>query len=443
MFNLPEDFLHFIWRSLHFDSRNLATTQNQSVHIQYVGSWNHDQGPDFLEAKLKLDGLALHGHVELHIKSDDWYAHKHHLDPNYNGVVLHVVWEKGKRAVIREDGTEIPELVIAPYIPSMAIERYHSLNLSTDGIPCAAFLPDIDERLKNITLEQMAMERIIDKAGFFQQRLQACKQDWNQLLWEEIAAMMGGPVNKAVFREVAQRLPYALLLRYREQPIQVEAFLLGASGLLTMEKPLKDSYYQRLREEWLFLRKKHQLNFEGVPPLRFSRMRPASFPTLRLVQLVSLIIRWPQLTDLLQEAYFPLFLEDQIEPATYWRTHYRFGEPKTARSKALGRSQKEILLINVLIPISWLYQQSHGNPFPEGLIEDGLAALPAENNRITRQFAALGMHIAHASQSQGVIQLKKQYCAQKACLNCQIGYHILSKKVEILPSNQSVIKLAP
>lgn len=443
MFNLPEDFLHFIWRSLHFDSRKLRTIQGQSVHIQYVGSWNHDQGPDFLQARLMLDKLALHGHVEIHIKSGDWYVHKHHLDPNYNGVVLHVVWEKGKRPILREDGTEIPELVIAPFVSQTAIQRYHRLNLSTEDIPCAAQLPQVNERLKVMALEQMAMERVIQKANFFQERLQACQQDWNQLIWEEVAAMMGGPVNKEVFRELAQRLPYALLLKYRGHQEQLEAMLFGISGLLISEKPLQDAYYQALREEWLFLRKKHHLPFEGMPVMRFSRMRPASFPTLRLAQLASLIIRWSQLTDLLQELHFPLFLEDKIEPSVYWQTHYRFSEPKATRSKQLGRSQKEILLINCLIPISWLYQQSHGVPFPERLLEDGFASLPAENNRITRQFATLGLHAAHAGHSQGMIQLKKNYCSQKACLKCQIGYHILAGKARISTANTPVKKLVP
>jgi hypothetical protein len=443
MFNLPEDFLHFIWRSLHFDSRRLRTNQNQDIQIQSVGIWNHNQGPDFLQAKLAIDGVSLHGHVEIHIKSEDWYAHKHHLDPNYNGVVLHVVWEKGKRPIRREDGTLIPELVIAPFVSQTAIQRYHRLNLSTDDIPCSAQLPAVNESLKIMALEQMAMERVIEKASFFQERLQACKQDWNQLIWEEIAAMMGGPVNKEVFREIAQRLPYAILLKYRDQHTQLESLLFGITGLLISEKPLQDGYYQALREEWHFLRKKHKLAFEGMPALRFSRMRPASFPTLRLAQLASLIMRWPQLTDLLQETHFLLFLEDVIAPSPYWRTHYRFSEAKAAKNKPLGRSQKEILLINCLIPISWLYQQSHGNPFPEGLLEDGLAALPPEENRITRQFAALELRAAHAGHSQGMIQLKKKYCSQKACLKCQIGYHILSRKPAISPSNQSARRLAP
>ncbi len=443
MFNLPEDFLHFIWRSLHFDARNMRTAQNQQLQIQYVGSWNHNQGPDFLQARLLLDGVAMHGHVEIHIKSDDWYHHRHHEDPHYNGVVLHVVWEKGKKPILREDGTAIPEWVLAPHVSPAAIERYHRLNLSTDDIPCASSLPGLSERLKVMTLEQMAVERIIEKAGFFQQRLQSCKQDWNQLLWEELAAMMGGPVNKAAFRELAQRLPYALLLKYRDRPEQLEALLMGISGLLATEKPKEDSYYQLLREEWLFLRKKHQIPDEGMPALRFSRMRPASFPTVRIAQLTALICHWPQLTQLLQEAHFALFLAYRIEPTAYWQTHYRFGEAKGVSSKQLGRSQKEILLINCLIPIAWLYQKSHGNAFPEALVEDALAALPPEDNRIIRQFADLKVGAANAAHSQGMIQLKKKYCSEKACLKCQIGYHLLSKKAVSSPSNQAVSKLAP
>ena len=428
MYPFPEDFLHFIWRSLQFDTGNLYTTNQQKLTIQYVGIWNHNQGPDFLQARLLLDNISWHGQVELHIKSEDWYAHKHHLDPNYNGVVLHVVWEKGKKAILREDGTAIPELVLAPHVSTEAMNRYHRLNLSTDDIPCAPLLQTVNKRLKYMTLERMAVERMIDKSAYFKNRLEACLGDWNQLIWEELCSMMGGPVNKEAFREIGQRLSYSTLLTYRDRPISQEALVMGIAGLLASEKPVQDSYYQELREEWHFLRSKHQIQFEGMPLLRFSRMRPASFPTLRLAQMVALIKLWPQLTQLLQVENFPLFQEEMISPSAYWQTHYRFGEAKAARKKQVGKGQKEILLINTLIPIAYLYQAAHNQHAADSLIEDALAALAAENNRITRQFAELELLPAHAGHSQGMIQLKKKYCSQKACLSCQIGYQLLSNK---------------
>jgi hypothetical protein len=49
------------------------------------------------------------GLVEVHLKSSDWYRHNHHLDPNYENVILHVVWERDVE-VAYPNGKNIPTL---------------------------------------------------------------------------------------------------------------------------------------------------------------------------------------------------------------------------------------------------------------------------------------------------------------------------------------------
>jgi hypothetical protein len=425
MFEMPEALLHFVWQSLRFSANALQTRQGEAIRIVHPGRLNPHQGPDFLDARLQLGGLAWSGHVEHHLKSEDWYRHGHHLDPHYNGVVLHVVMEAGKRPICREDGTVIPELVLAPHISTHLLARYDQLRLSEDKIPCARLFGDIPMARKRLWAERLAIERVAQKAEQFRQRLEALKEDWTQLLWEEVAAMMGGPVNQEAFRAIARRLPIALVLRYRERSCACEGLLFGMGGLLTSRQPEGDAYYQKLRQEWHFLRHKHQLADEGLPPLRFARMRPPSFPTLRLAQLGALLKAWPQLLHLLQPENFPFFLGGEIAPHPYWNTHFRFGKTHKARSKNLGQSQKHILLINTLIPLAYLYQKRQGQPQAGELIESVLAALPAENNRHLRAFHSLGLQPENSLQSQGLIQLKKHYCNEKRCLACQLGSFLL------------------
>ena len=112
----PEDFLHYVWRTLNFRLNHLEITNGKSIQIIHPGTWNHDQGPDFLDAHLLIEGIEWHGHVEIHVYSEDWYHHKHHLDKLYNNTILHVVWQSGKQGPIREDKSPIPELVLKPLI---------------------------------------------------------------------------------------------------------------------------------------------------------------------------------------------------------------------------------------------------------------------------------------------------------------------------------------
>ncbi|MCB0847955.1 MAG: DUF2851 family protein, partial [Bacteroidetes bacterium] len=55
---IPEDFLHYVWRTRSFDHRDLRTNKNQPVFIEKPGIWNHDQGPDFSDARVKIDDVV-------------------------------------------------------------------------------------------------------------------------------------------------------------------------------------------------------------------------------------------------------------------------------------------------------------------------------------------------------------------------------------------------
>ena len=90
---MNEDFLHFVWKFKLFANNNLRLTSNEYLEILKFGMHNFNAGPDFLNAQIKIDGQVWVGNIEIHLKSSDWYLHKHETDPNYDAVILHVVWE--------------------------------------------------------------------------------------------------------------------------------------------------------------------------------------------------------------------------------------------------------------------------------------------------------------------------------------------------------------
>lgn len=419
----PEKLLHFIWQGSRFDIRDLYTRCGKKIYILHPGTLNHDQGPDFLGAKLKIDGVEWYGHVELHVEGQDWYRHQHQTDSQYNSCILHVVHTASREAPILENGIELPELVIGNRVDAGMYARYHLLQLSQETIPCENQIKDIDPiRIRN-WLDRLSIERMEEKAGRFQQKLTDAVYDWEQVLWEEIAGFLAGPVNQHAFKDLAIRIPAKVMTRVSRSTTYLESLLFGAAGMLPGSG---DEYIETLRENWTFLQEKHKIK-PFQEQIRFLRMRPQAFPTLRISQIATLWYELGSLIFLLESDGIDRFLNMEIPTSDYWNTRYRFGEETKARAKKLGQSQKAILIVNVLLPMGWLYQIAHGRENPFDWMEKILMKLPAENNKHTRVFTDLGLVNTRALQSQAMIQLHKQYCLQRRCLDCHLGQHLLDR----------------
>ena len=104
-----EKLIHYVWKHKLFPLAQLATTDGQSVEVIDVGLPNSNAGPDFFNAKVKIDGTLWVGNVEIHDKASDWFTHKHDTDAHYNNVVLHVV-ELADTTVRKQNGDVPPQL---------------------------------------------------------------------------------------------------------------------------------------------------------------------------------------------------------------------------------------------------------------------------------------------------------------------------------------------
>lgn len=139
-----EKLLHWIWDNRHFDFQNLTTTSGQSIRIHNTGQVNKSDGPDFLSAEVSIDNLRWFGHIELHWSLSDWQAHNHHTDPNYDNVILHVVFHSTNDESLRNDQTAIPTLVLAPYL-SKPMHSFLEQYQQKPQLPCAGPLSFISE----------------------------------------------------------------------------------------------------------------------------------------------------------------------------------------------------------------------------------------------------------------------------------------------------------
>lgn len=95
------------------DISNLTTTDGEAITIIHRGTHNFNQGADFQESKIKIGKNTFVGHVEIHLENNDWYAHGHQFDPNYNNTILHVVFEETiEQYVLTADNTSVPILCL-------------------------------------------------------------------------------------------------------------------------------------------------------------------------------------------------------------------------------------------------------------------------------------------------------------------------------------------
>ena len=113
---MNEHILAYLWQHPRWWLLPLATVSGSSLQILKAGQVNTDSGPDFLNAQIQIDDLIWVGHVELHVRSSDWYAHKHESDTAYDNVVLHVVWEHDL-PIFDTDERPISTLELCRFVP--------------------------------------------------------------------------------------------------------------------------------------------------------------------------------------------------------------------------------------------------------------------------------------------------------------------------------------
>src|SRR5438045_2310708 len=66
---MKERLLQYIWQFQYFNKSSLTTISGEPLQVINSGSFNTNQGPDFLEAKIKIDNTIWAGNIELQKKS--------------------------------------------------------------------------------------------------------------------------------------------------------------------------------------------------------------------------------------------------------------------------------------------------------------------------------------------------------------------------------------
>ena len=421
---MQEDFLHYLWRLKKFDVSQLKTTEGESITIKQFGQHNVHAGPDFTNARIKIGDTLWAGNVEMHLKSSQWLQHKHQEDEAYNNVILHVVLEEDQ-PVHRKNGERIACLELRKRIPLKLTSTYKKLIHNEHWIPCQHHFNNVLPITRDLWLDRLLVERLEEKTIRLQKRLEQNNNNWEACFYQALSRNFGVKINMEPFDLLAQSLPLLILSKHKNSLFQIEALLFGQSGLL--EKEYKDEYPNKLKKEYQFLRQKYQLQAIPAASWKFLRLRPPSFPTVRIAQLAVLIYQSVHLFSKMLAAQNVKEIENMFELSisNYWKTHYVFDKASAKRKKTLGKSTIHLIIINTIAPLLFLYGKMKGeNQFKEKAIRL-LEELPPEKNSIIKKWEALGVKVKSADQSQALLQLKNIYCNKKRCLECAIGNAIL------------------
>jgi len=387
---------------------------------------NSDAGPDFEEAKIKIGELEWRGSVEIHIKASGWNDHHHSDDQAYEKVVLHVVWENDK-PIMRTDGTSMPTLELKNRVEPAMWNRYKKLFTSAEIIPCATSWSKIPDIVKLSMLDKTVVQRLETKGEIVKTILAKSHNNWEETCFQLLCKNFGFKVNADPMLQLAQAMPYKILLKHLNKPNQIEALLFGQAGFL--EKVREDEYVSILIREYNLLRKKYGLDGKQMKVVqwKFLRLRPGNFPTIRLAQLASLLSNQKNLFSKILESttYKELVSLLNIEQSEYWKQHYQPGKKSKTTVPALGKSSIENIIINTIAPLLMAYGQLHDEEVYCSRAVDLLNHLPAENNKIVREWHPLGRKVTSAFDSQGLIELYNSYCMKRRCLECSIGSSIV------------------
>jgi hypothetical protein len=439
---MKEEFLHYLWKYGLYDQDNLTDNDGNKIIVIHPGEYNRDSGPDFFNARIEIGGTLWAGNVEIHTRSSHFDNHGHNNDPAFNNVILHVVAENDKR-VFNAKGEELLTAEIT-YEPAL-YEKYFSLVNNPYIIACQDDINKLDSFFVRHWLNSLVVERLQRKSDLILKIFSETGNDWEETFYRLLTRYFGFRVNTEPFEMLATALPFRIIRKHADCRFQVEALLFGTAGMLEeglFRDALSDEYYRELIREYKILSAKYSLQPIHGWLWKFSRLRPANFPTIRISQLSAMLSTAGGLLSRVLEATNIDQLTDTFEvtASDYWNDHYVFGKKSREISKTTGSQATDILLINAVIPVIFVYGSSRDR---NDIYERALTLLEniqPEENTITEEWGSVKIKAESAFYSQALIHLRNEYCKKRKCLDCRIGSKLISLGKQLKDHDELILE---
>ncbi len=401
---MKEIYLHYLWKYKLIPFHKMLLTTGENFKIVYQGDYNaYESGPDFLNAKVEIDGLLWVGNVELHVRSKDWFLHNHHIDHAYDSVILHVVYEENGNVLL--NGCALPTLELKPIIDVHHYNKYVGLFKNKHTILCSTQIRNVHP-IYLISLQEKALFQRLSRKTENVLLLTGSKEA-NQVLYFLLARAFGTKINQLPFEELTQRLPLSLLKKQNKQHQQ--ALVQFTSGMFSSDfsKTIKSIASNGIvkKSSW-----------------KFCGTRPGNSPVVRIQQFSAIVREFD-----FETSFLYLSKEQLLE---HWMLLLsRIVDVKGEFDKVpdLSKSFKEQIIINCFVPFLFWYGQMSSD---EQLIEKSmeiLRLLPPEQNSILDKWKKIDISANNAAETQAFLEIFNEFCTRKKCLSCDIGIQLLSK----------------
>ncbi|MCX6270001.1 MAG: DUF2851 family protein [Bacteroidetes bacterium] len=420
---MTEEFIHYLWR-FQLIKLPLKTVYGEEVAVLHTGQLNTDAGPDFLDARIRIDNTLWAGDVELHVKSSDWHHHGHSDDRSYDGVILHVVYLHDSD-VERPDRQLIPSLELKGTFDELLFEKYEGFLTSLGWIPCERSLTGVHPGRWQPWLYHLATERIGRRSLWIDRLFTSNNGHAELTLYHCLGTGFGQKINTTPFEWLVKSVDVKTVMRLQDDLLQLEALFFGQAGFL--EGSFSENYPLELKEQYSFLQRKFDLRPLLPHVWKFLRMRPSGFPTLRIahwavfvhhhIDKLNQIPRIEKGIDLL-----PYF---EQETSAYWQNHYHFERKSTGSVKRLGMDSVLAIILNSILPFLYVKAVRMGDKAAASRAVTMMESFQAEDNAVVRGWINAGVPCHTALESQALLELKNQYCDRKNCLHCSIGSELI------------------
>lgn len=420
---MTEKLLQYLWNFKVFKNFDFKDIEGNSVEILDFGKWNTDSGPDFQMAKIRTNNLILAGNIELHIKSSDWIFHNHSKDPNYQNIILHVVFQHDVE-IDELKNKNIPTLELKNFIDENILWKYEKLISGKQFIPCENIFDC--NKIPIHFHEENVLKKLQQKSVEIEKSLELYKNNFEAILFHNLAYSFGLKVNAFIFKQIAESIDFTIINKIRQNQTQFEALFFGISGWL--ENP-EDEPTQIWKREFDFITAKFNISDLKFRP-KFLRLRPPNFPTIRLSQFANLYHQHHNLFSKVISAktsdeLFEIFKE--VKASEYWDNRFNFGKiSKVDQPKILSKDFIELIILNTILPLKYTYHKYHNEKITDEIL-NFYTTISSEKNTVISNWKNLGVKIKNALESQSLIYHYKNSCEEKNCLNCSIGFKLLKE----------------
>ncbi|MBR6691260.1 MAG: DUF2851 family protein [Bacteroidaceae bacterium] len=425
-----EDFITYIWKHK-LTGRRLRTATGETVEILDYGYADKSDAKRFKSCRIMVDGRPLCGEITMTGNGACHTYKKEAVDATES--VLFTAYIEDPITQNENKGV-CTELFL--HFPKMLAEEFCSAAERKERLQCHSCIAELPALQLHSIMERLLMERLEEKAAVARRFLEGCDGKWEEAFMKLVMRSFGFGIQSAAFEEWAELVDMTAIAKHRNNTVQVEAILFGQAGLLEeesipyyyIESAKSSAYYNELVREYRFLEKKFALKRVKHTIWGYGN----STPHIRIARIASIIGQGKLTLSGVCNAETLTGLYGMLEAPLYgyWHNHTCFGGTETLGNGNLSQRHADIITINAIVPILFVYGKHNRDERLCGKAEDFLHWIKGEENSITRRWKAEGAAVECAADSQALIQLNKRYCTKNNCMECGFAYFYIKQRLQ-------------